>query len=77
MGIDLSDAKFVIKSKHVEVPTQWEHDLRHRNMQGDWRDLGSLTWGPEGARLTVTELPLGGEHLRQDRTLETDQKLLR
>ena len=77
MGIDLSDAVFVIKSKHVEVPTQWENDLRHRNMQGDWRDLGSLTWGPEGARLTVTEFPLGGEHLRQDRTLESDQKLLR
>ena len=77
MGIDLSDAEFVIKSKHVEVPTLWEHDLRHQNMQGEWRDLGSLNWGPEGARLTVTELPLGGGHLRQDRSLETDQKLLR
>jgi predicted DCC family thiol-disulfide oxidoreductase YuxK len=69
MGIDLSDAEFVIKSKHVDVPTSWEYDLRRRNVQGEWRDLGTLNWGPDGARLEAPHLPTDDEHRRQDRDL--------
>jgi hypothetical protein len=67
MGVDLSAAEFVIKAKHVEVPTTWEYDLRHRNMAEAWRDIGSLHWGPEGARLTLRDLPSGDGHSRHDR----------
>ena len=67
MGVDLSAAEFVIKAKHVEVPTNWEYDLRHRNMAEAWRDIGSLHWGPEGARLTLRDLPSGDGHSRHDR----------
>lgn len=67
MGVDLRDAEFIVKAKTVEVPTHWQYDLRHKNMGGAWRDIGSLRWGPEGARLTLRELPVGGGHSGQDR----------
>lgn len=60
MGVDLTDAEFVVKAKHVDVPTHWEYDLRHRNMAAPWRDIGTLRWGPEGARLQVEALPSSG-----------------
>ena len=68
MGVDLSHAEFGIKAKHVEVPTTWEYDLRHRNMAAPWRDIGTLSWGPEGVRLRVSELPSGAGHERNDRS---------
>lgn len=70
MGIDLSDAEFVIKSKRVEVPTSWVVDLRHRNFQGEWRDIGTLHWGRDGARLVVPHLP-GDEHQLHDQGAES------
>ena len=76
MGIDLSDAQFVIKSKHVEVPTSWEYDLRRRNFQGAWRDIGTLNWGPLGARLEVPHMPSDDEHRLQDRGTERSQNRL-
>ncbi|MDD1650695.1 MAG: DCC1-like thiol-disulfide oxidoreductase family protein [Methylococcaceae bacterium] len=77
MGLDLAESEFVIKAKHVEVPTQWEYDLRHRNLAGPWRDIGTLHWGPEGARLNVRELPAGGGHRQQDQDALGGRKLLR
>ena len=68
MGVDLSHAEFGIKAKHVEVPTTWEYDLRHRNMAAPWRDIGMLSWGPDGVRLRVSELPSGAGHERNDRS---------
>ncbi len=76
MGVDLTDAEFVIKSKRVEVPTVWEYDLRHRNLRGEWKDIGTLRWGPEGTRLEVPALP-AGEHQRHDSVPGGGQDLLR
>ncbi len=74
MGLDLSTAQFVIKAKHVEVPTRWEYDLRHRNMASPWQDIGTLDWGPDGGRLHVREIP--GSDGRRDRDAAGGQRLL-
>jgi predicted DCC family thiol-disulfide oxidoreductase YuxK len=72
MGVDLSDADFVIKAKQVEAPTTWEYDLRHRNMAAPWRNVGAVTWRPDGMRLDLpgfeSELSgMGGSCAKQDR----------
>lgn len=77
MGVDLAEAEFVIKAKHVEAPTAWEYDLRHRNLAGSWRDIGTLHWSPDGVRLSVPELPSGGRHPSRDRDIRSSGKLLR
>jgi hypothetical protein len=74
MGVDLTQAEFGLKAKHVEVPTRWEYDLRHRNMAAPWRDIGVLQWrdniatlhqlGDRGAAIT--------EHQKFDKILNKD-----
>ncbi|GAB6047064.1 hypothetical protein JCM19379_08880 [Methyloparacoccus murrellii] len=66
MGIDFSQAEFVIKAKQITVPTRWEYDLRHRNMAAPWRNIGTLTWSAEGVRLELAELPGAGSHRQRD-----------
>ena len=53
LGISLENAEFVIKAKHVEVPTDWEPNLRSRNLSGPWYDIGSLQWRQGIGRLNV------------------------
>ena len=68
MGIDLKNAEFVIKARHVEVPVDWEYDLRHRNMTGTWRDIGTLQWDSLGTRLILDELPTSDRHRSADQS---------
>ena len=67
LGISLNDAHFIIKSKHVEVPTEWSYDLRHRNMAADWEDIGQLHWHEGTARLELLKRPGELAHDAQDR----------
>lgn len=60
MGLDLSDAEFVIKMKAVGVPMDWEYDLRHRNMAAPWRDIGTVAWQQDGMRLDIPGVALAG-----------------
>jgi predicted DCC family thiol-disulfide oxidoreductase YuxK len=55
-GLDLSSTDFIIKAKHVEVPTDWEYDLRHKNMAARWQDVGSVSWRDYAMTLDVPGL---------------------
>ena len=57
MGINLEQADFVIKSKRVEVPTDWQPDLRRHNLSGEWTDIGLLSWRNNVGRLTLESRP--------------------
>ena len=57
MGINLEQADFVIKSKHVDVPTHWEPELRAHNLSGEWTDIGLLSWRNGVGRLTLDSHP--------------------
>jgi predicted DCC family thiol-disulfide oxidoreductase YuxK len=61
MGIPLEGSEFVIKEKHVEVPTDWEAGLRKRNLNGPWHDIGSLKWTNGVGRLNVSLRPNAAE----------------
>ena len=57
MGINLEQADFIIKSKRVEVPTDWQPDLRRHNLSGEWTDIGLLSWRNNVGRLTLESRP--------------------
>lgn len=54
LGLDLSNAEFLIKLKEVRVPMDWEEDLRHKNIAQPWRDIGKVVWQRRNFRV---ELP--------------------
>ena len=63
MGIDLQNAEFSIKEKHVEVPTDWQPNLRARNLQGEWHEIGSLKWQSGVGRLTLRKEALSRDRM--------------
>lgn len=75
LGIPLNDARFIIKSKQVEVPTDWSYDLRHRNMATGWEDIGELQWHEGTARLERMVKPSSQAHDPQDRPDATVKSL--
>ena len=75
LGIPLNDARFIIKSKQVEVPTDWSYDLRHRNMAAGWEDIGELQWHEGTARLERMVKPSSQAHDPQDRPDATVKSL--
>lgn len=43
-GVDLDDARFLIKVKKNEQPTGWEKDFLHRQLANPWIDAGVIVW---------------------------------
>ena len=67
MGIDLSEAVFLIKEKRVEVPTDWVPQLRSRNLAGGWQPLASLRYQHGVGHLTLLAPSAIGNLDRRDR----------
>jgi hypothetical protein len=44
IGLDLNQATFNIKLKKISTPTVWEYDLRNKNLQGQWQNIGAANW---------------------------------
>ncbi|MFA6143769.1 MAG: DCC1-like thiol-disulfide oxidoreductase family protein [Sulfuricurvum sp.] len=43
-NIDLTNAKFNVKYKYIDVPYKWEKDLLKNALNKPWKDAGSLGW---------------------------------
>jgi predicted DCC family thiol-disulfide oxidoreductase YuxK len=44
VGLNLQDAVFFIKIKEVEVSVDWKKDLRNRNLNQAWVNIGKAVW---------------------------------
>ncbi|MGH8614318.1 MAG: DCC1-like thiol-disulfide oxidoreductase family protein [Gammaproteobacteria bacterium] len=55
LGIDLSRAQFTIKMKYIDVPMDWEKDLRRRNLSGPWREVGVANWQQRKCQVTFSD----------------------
>jgi hypothetical protein len=44
VGLSLKNAQFKILSKPIRSPSQWEYDLRSKNLNGQWNTIGSVSW---------------------------------
>lgn len=44
VGLDLNEARFRIKLKKVQAPSQWQPNLRSDNLAQPWTDIGSAEW---------------------------------
>ncbi len=58
LGLDLSDATFTIKMKEVRAPMEWEPDLRSRNIDQSWRNIGKVIWRNGSARIEIPDIDL-------------------
>jgi len=55
LGLDLNDARFRLKAKHIRMPADWEPGLRHWNLSQPWHDAGELLWRDKVMRLELSE----------------------
>ena len=44
VGLDLNNARFLIKHKEIQSPEQWMFNLRKDNLAGEWKNIGIVTW---------------------------------
>lgn len=44
MNLDLEQTTFTLKRKNISTPFTWEHDLRNKNLQGSWQNVGTASW---------------------------------
>jgi hypothetical protein len=55
LGLNLDDQVFTLKLKEVATPMHWEKDLRRRNLQASWREVGRAVWTNREMRLELDE----------------------
>ena len=53
VGLDLNDARFIIKHKKINSPEQWVFNLRKDNLSGEWRNIGIVTWKDKRYQLNL------------------------
>ncbi|MBP1150770.1 MULTISPECIES: DCC1-like thiol-disulfide oxidoreductase family protein [Methylocaldum] len=58
LGLDLSNAEFLVKLKEVRVPMDWEDDLRHKNIAQPWRDVGKVIWQRGNFRVELPNIDI-------------------
>ena len=44
VGLDLNNARFIIKQKKIVSPVEWENNLRRGNLSGEWKNIGAAIW---------------------------------
>ena len=44
LGLDMNNAEFHIKLKHINAPNDWVYDQRNKNMAAPWKNIGSVHW---------------------------------
>ena len=44
VGVDFRRTVFSLKMKEIEVPMDWQPDLRVRNLARPWREIGTVIW---------------------------------
>jgi predicted DCC family thiol-disulfide oxidoreductase YuxK/uncharacterized membrane protein YphA (DoxX/SURF4 family) len=58
LGLDLSFTEFIIKLKEIRAPMTWELDLRRKNMNQPWRDIGTAIWQNGAMRIEIPAIDL-------------------
>lgn len=43
-GINLDNARFIVKMKKINAPVEWIPGLLHQNFASEWVNIGSATW---------------------------------
>ncbi len=56
VGLDLNQAKFLIKHKKIVSPTQWQPDLRKDNLSGEWDNVGTAIWRDKKVHINLLDL---------------------
>jgi hypothetical protein len=56
VGLDLNQARFIIKHKNITAPAQWRTNLRQDNLSGKWSNIGSAVWLDKHVKITM-QLP--------------------
>ena len=56
VGLDLDDARFIIKHKKINSPEQWKFNLRKDNLSGEWTNIGTAIWKNKHYQLELQEI---------------------
>ncbi len=53
VGLDLNQARFIIKHKNISAPAQWRENLRQENLAGEWKNIGTAIWQDKHVKITM------------------------
>jgi len=55
-GVDLNNARFIIKLQKIETPQGWEKDFLKRQMDKPWQDIGVAIWKDRKYSIDIPEI---------------------
>ncbi|ABA58596.1 conserved hypothetical protein [Nitrosococcus oceani ATCC 19707] len=58
IDLDLQDTEFIIKMKRIDVPVHWERNLRNKNINRPWVNIGRVIWHKGLARIEIQDINL-------------------
>jgi predicted DCC family thiol-disulfide oxidoreductase YuxK len=56
VGLDLNDARFIIKHKKVVSHVEWQDNLRKSNLSGEWQNIGAAIWQDKRVQINFKAL---------------------
>jgi predicted DCC family thiol-disulfide oxidoreductase YuxK len=56
VGLDLNNARFIIKRKKIVSPVEWKANLRKDNLSGEWQNIGAAIWQNKHVRINFNAL---------------------
>ncbi|MGD0959849.1 MAG: DCC1-like thiol-disulfide oxidoreductase family protein [Methylomonas sp.] len=55
LGLNLDATRFLIKEKKISAPSEWEFNLRNKNLSGEWRTIGAAEWYKKQIKITLPD----------------------
>jgi len=56
VGLDLNNARFIIKHKKIVSPVEWKNNLRKDNLSGEWQNIGAAIWQDKQVKINFKTL---------------------
>lgn len=53
--VNLSNATFVVRYKHIQAPLQWERDFLRKQIDMPWQDYATLTWKDKDWKIDLVD----------------------
>ncbi len=56
VGLDLNNARFIIKHKKIVSPVEWKNNLLEDNLAGEWQNIGAAVWQNKQVKIKLKAL---------------------
>jgi predicted DCC family thiol-disulfide oxidoreductase YuxK len=54
IGLNLNKTQFIVKLKEIDSPSNWMFNLRNKNLNNPWTDIGTVNWTNKTVTIRLT-----------------------